>query len=243
MKIKPVLLVMVDISGYTQFVNYHQTSVLHAEEIISELLEAVIDRAQFPLQLNKLEGDAAFLFTEITAEPATVAADVSGQILRFFDAFKLRQQSLIHHAAGGCPCDACTNIHQLQLKVVAHAGQAVFKKIKRFEELAGEDVILVHRLLKNSITAGEYILLTEAFYRLTGNLFGAEPENSTETYDWLGEISVKIFYPKTLILSLPVAKPVSKPMGLMEGARMWLMALWHRLLRRRNFNHVPYEST
>lgn len=240
MKLKPVLLVMVDISGYTQFINHHRTSVLHAEEIITELLESVIDRAQFPLQLNKLEGDAAFLFTEITAEPTAVAADVSSQMLRFFDAFKLKQQSLVNHAAGGCPCDACTNIHLLRLKVVAHAGQAVFKQVKQFEELAGEDVILVHRLLKNSVTAGEYILLTDAFYLLTGNLFGMEPETSTETYDWLGDISVKVFYPKTLTLTLPVAKPVSKPMGLAEGVRMWLMALWHRLHRRRNFSHLPY---
>ncbi len=189
-----------------------------------------------------MEGDAAFLFTEITAEPTAVAADVSAQILRFFDAFKLKQQALINHAAGGCPCDACTNIHQLQLKVVAHTGQAVFKKIKNFNELAGEDVILVHRLLKNSVTASEYILLTDAFYRLTGNLFGIEPETLTETYDWLGDVTVKVFYPKTLTLSLPVAKPVSKPLGMLEAMRMWLMALWHRLLWRRNFSHVPYES-
>ncbi len=241
MKIKPVLLVMVDISGYTQFVNYHRTSVLHAEEIISELLEAVIDRAKFPLQLNKLEGDAAFLFTEITAEPTAVAADVSDQILRFFDAFKLKQQSLVNHAAGGCPCDACTNIHQLQLKAVAHSGQAVFKQIKQFNELAGEDVILVHRLLKNSVSAGEYILLTDAFYRLTGNLFGSEPDTLTENYDWLGDISVKVFYPKTLTLTLPAAKPVSTPSGILEGMRMWVMSLW-RLFRRRKFTHVPYES-
>ncbi len=49
MKIKPALLVIVDISGYTQFINHYRTSVLHAEEIITELLEAVIDRAKFPL--------------------------------------------------------------------------------------------------------------------------------------------------------------------------------------------------
>ncbi len=240
MKMKPVLLVMVDISGYTQFVNYHRTSVLHAEEIISELLESVIDRAQFPLQLNKLEGDAAFLFTEITAEPSAVAADVSNQILRFFDAFKLKQQSLVTRAAGGCPCDACANIHALQLKVVAHAGQAVFKRIKQFDELGGEDVILVHRLLKNSVAASEYILVTDAFHRLTGNLFGSEPEMLTETYDWLGDVPVKVFYPKTLTLILPEAKPVSKPAGVLEGMRMWMMSLWHRLWRRRKFNHVPY---
>jgi len=37
------------------------------------------------------------------------------------------------------------------------------KKIRQFEELAGEPVILIHRLLKNTIQAKEYILLTQAF--------------------------------------------------------------------------------
>jgi len=240
MQEKPVILIMVDISGYTKFLNFHRTSVLHAEEIISELLEAVIDKAQFPLQLNKLEGDAAFMFTEVTAEPAVVAADVAGQILRFFDAFKLKQQTLILHGEGGCFCDACTNIHQLQLKTVVHFGRAVFKQIKQFNELAGEDVILVHRLLKNGVAAHEYILVTDAFYRLTGNLFGAEPDTVTETYDWLGEVGAKVFYPKTLTLKLSEEKTVLKATGLLEMMRMWIMSLWHRLWRRREYSHVPH---
>jgi len=37
-------------------------SLLHAEAIISDLLEAVIDHAEYPLTLSKLEGDAVFLY-------------------------------------------------------------------------------------------------------------------------------------------------------------------------------------
>jgi len=242
MKIKPVLLVMVDISGYTKFINYHRTSVLHAEEIISELLETVIDVAEYPLQLNKLEGDAAFMFTEITGEPSAVAADVFGQVQRFFNAFKRKQQLLITHGEGGCPCDACTNIHRLDLKAFIHSGQAVFKRIRQFEELAGEDVILIHRLLKNNVPANEYILITEAAWQLAGHTFNTEPETRVEAYDWLGEVTVQVIYPQQVTLVLPAAKPATKVSGMLEATRLYIASLWHKVRPQRQFAGVPRYS-
>ncbi len=239
MKIKPVLLVMADISGYTRFINYHRTSALHAEEIISELLETVIDAAEYPLQLNKLEGDAAFLFTEITAEPSAVAADVFGQVLRFFDAFKRKQQLLITHGEGGCPCDACTNIHRLELKAFVHSGQAVFKQIRQFEELAGEDVILIHRLLKNSVPAEAYILITEAAWQLAGHTFNVKPETRVEYYDWLGEVTVQVIYPQPVALILPAARPATRISGMLEATRLYIASLWRKVWPRRQSAAAP----
>ena len=45
----------------------------------------------------------------------------------------------------------------------AHRGEFTIQKIRNFEELAGEDVILTHRMLKNSIKSNEYWLVTESF--------------------------------------------------------------------------------
>ena len=39
------------------------------------------------------------------------------------------------------------------------------KKIRNFEELAGEDVIFTHRMLKNGIESNEYWLVTDSFYK------------------------------------------------------------------------------
>ena len=50
MEIKKIFLVL-DISGYTKFVRLHRFSLIHAERIISELLESVIKEAAFPLPL------------------------------------------------------------------------------------------------------------------------------------------------------------------------------------------------
>ena len=71
MELKRVVLVLADISGYTRFMKIHTMSLLHAETIITELLEAVLDHAEFPLTLSKLEGDAAFMYaTPLPPRPA-----------------------------------------------------------------------------------------------------------------------------------------------------------------------------
>ena len=59
-----------------------------------------------------------------------------------------------------CPCDGCQQAGDLRIKVVAHLGQVTRQKIARRQELAGVDVILVHRLLKNNVPVAEYLLLT-----------------------------------------------------------------------------------
>lgn len=195
METKKVALVIVDISGYTQFIRSQKMSAVHAEEIIFELLEAVIDQAAYPLTLNKLEGDAAFLYAEMNNEnQADVARDVARQAQDFFKVFYDRARSLSQERSD-CDCNACQRILDLKLKSVLHSGEAVFKKIRQFEEMAGEDVILVHQLLKNSIPSNEYILMTQSFQQLVGNLDGLVTEMRQEVYDGLGDIAVHVSYP------------------------------------------------
>lgn len=42
----PAVFVVMDISGYTQFVRMHGTSIIHAEQVITELMESMLDRAE-----------------------------------------------------------------------------------------------------------------------------------------------------------------------------------------------------
>lgn len=64
-----------------------------------------------------------------------------------------------------CGCRSCSNVGQLRLKVVVHSGETLVYEIAGRTELAGVDVIIVHRLLKNSLASREYLLLTEAAQR------------------------------------------------------------------------------
>lgn len=195
-------LVIVDISGYTDFIVNRTISLVHAEEIISELLDALAERSQHPLTLNKFEGDAALLYAESGADPAAAACDVIAQLGSMFDAFAECRQRLAEKRAG-CGCDACSNVRNLCLKAFVHCGDIAIKQLRGFEELAGEDVILLHRLLKNGIDAREYVLVTNAVCALWPAA-GSLGYSGTTHCDGIGEVGFRVLPPEGLP-RLPVA--------------------------------------
>ncbi len=193
METKNVAIVLVDISGYTEFTQAHsKTSPIHAEEIITELLEIVIDKAKYPLTLNKLEGDALLLYAELNDHSkAQAIQSIFNQVNTFFGVFHSKLNGL-KQARAICPCEACQGINKLQLKVVLHGGDVVFKKMRQFEELAGEAMIVTHRLLKNSVKSNEYILTTDTVALMLDD----KGEQYEENYPDLGKFNVNVFYPK-----------------------------------------------
>jgi hypothetical protein len=56
--VQPALLFMPDISGFTEFVN--STEITHAQSIIQEVLEQIIESNQMSLEVGEIEGDAVF---------------------------------------------------------------------------------------------------------------------------------------------------------------------------------------
>jgi hypothetical protein len=207
MRLTHAWLVIVDISGYTAFINERQTSLLHAEQIITELMETVIDRAEHPLEVNKLEGDAALLFGEVPAGDVAGGRDVLAQVKAFFPAFHdclARQREARAH----CVCDACTGIDRLQLKAFVHAGELAIKPVRQFTELAGENVILVHRLLKNHVPRREYVLLTEAA-RAGAALDRAVLESHREALEGIGETELWLLAPDAIPFDLPPPRPAA----------------------------------
>lgn len=195
MEYQKVALVIADISGYTQFIRSKRLSAIHSEEIIFELLETMIDGAAFPLILNKLEGDATLLYAKVTDDPATVAQDITQQVLKLFDIFYERLKSLSQERSG-CSCDACQNVLNLRLKAFLHVGTAIFRKIRQFEEMAGADVILIHQLLKNSIPSNEYIAMTDPFHRLVNTINDMPSEKRQELCQSFGDVTIHVFYPQ-----------------------------------------------
>lgn len=140
------------------------------------------------------------------------AQSVYRQVHRFFDAFHATQRELIQKTDGGCVCEACRHIGDLRLKAVVHFGKALFKRI---QELAGEDVILVHRLLKNSIDEHECIALTDAFYRQHSELVEETFTQVTMHYD-IGTVTVHVFSRAVPKLPLTQSAPLTKFQGILE---------------------------
>ena len=86
----------------------------------------------------------------------------------------------------------------LKLKVVVHSGEALFYQIHKFNELSGTDVILVHRLLKNSEATDEYLMLTEQAYTDVEFPCSLPVMEGSESYEHLGHIKTFIYNPYKL---------------------------------------------
>ncbi|WP_426749659.1 DUF2652 domain-containing protein [Myxococcus sp. Y35] len=157
MAIEKALLLIADIGGYTRFMSHHRFSLAHAQETVAQLLEAVID-ASGPLKLAKLEGDAAFFYAVGEDFPA-----FAQQVSNIRRAFLSRRERFVVDRM--CKCDGCMQVGALTLKFVAHAGEVAFQRVKHLTELAGVDVILVHRMLKNDVPVSEYVLMTDVVHQ------------------------------------------------------------------------------
>jgi hypothetical protein len=169
-------LLLADISGYTGFLQgvtqAHRDKFIDTDEppqaytFISTLLDAVTTALSPAFELVKLEGDAVFAVAP-DGPLAPRGASVTTCMRACYAAFSQRL------AAAGqdwtCTCNSCARITGLDLKFVLHHGEYMTQRILGREELAGPDVIVAHRLLKNHardvVGAVPYALLTDAALR------------------------------------------------------------------------------
>ena len=136
-------LVIADLTGYTAYLS--GSEIEHAPAIAGDLLETIVGRLEPPYRLAKLEGDAAFLFVEDGRADGSLLLDA---IEASYLAFRRRLRSI--DQATTCDCNSCRLAPRLDLKVFIHHGTFVWSRIAGRDELAGSDVIIVHRLLKGT---------------------------------------------------------------------------------------------
>jgi len=192
---REVVFMIADISGYTKFIISNEKALAHSQIIIRELVSTLIEEIKLPLNLIRIEGDAIFLYA-FKDDPEQnwnrISKSLVFNVMRFIKAFSDKLAELTIHKI--CSCNACNNIDKLKLKIIIHSGKSAFFKLNEYQEVTGRDAIIVHRLLKNSVTADEYILLTEPAYHDMALPHG-KVEPSEETYDELGTIKTYIYYP------------------------------------------------
>ena len=136
-------LVIADLTGYTAYLT--GSEIEHAPVIAGDLLETIVGRLEPPFRLAKFEGDAAFLFVEDGHADGSLLLDA---IEATYLAFRRRLRSI--DQATTCDCNSCRLAQKLDLKVFIHHGTFVRGRIAGRDELAGSDVIIVHRLLKGT---------------------------------------------------------------------------------------------
>ncbi len=178
------LLILADISGFTEFVT--ATELEHGPPLIAALLEEVIRRISPPLEIESVAGDAVYALAEDgTVLPRAKLLDVLHQA---FVGFHAKQREL--EADDSCDCGACRSVARLRLKTIGHYGTFLVQTIGGHAQTAGRDVILAHRLLKNGVPRdADYALFTRdalAYMELEPDRLGLV--SHTEHYDHFGEV-------------------------------------------------------
>ncbi|HEX9236532.1 MAG TPA: DUF2652 domain-containing protein, partial [Actinomycetota bacterium] len=181
-------LLLADISGYTKYLTGVELD--HSQDILADLLSTVVGQLTGALHLAKLEGDAVFCYG------SDGDGDLSGAALitlveGCYIAFEERVRNIKNLTT--CDCNACILIPSLTLKFLVHHGQYVIHEVMGNRELVGSDVILAHRLLKNTVTEETGLRGYALFTRASADLYGVEADAAgmtahQEAYEDVGRI-------------------------------------------------------
>jgi hypothetical protein len=171
--------VLADIGGYTTFLT--GVGIEHAKEITSHLFNGMLKVNKDRWKVGNVVGDCLFFYTEGREDPDRLF----GHLRELYGKFRGSVTDIA--ARSTCHCGACTRTSELRLKFVVHAGQYDTQRIGGRTELIGPDIVVAHRLLKNSVPVPEYALLTEGVAE-AADASDARPMGGQDSYDDIGAV-------------------------------------------------------
>jgi hypothetical protein len=184
--------ILTDISGYTEYLT--ESELEHAHETLQSLFDVQLANIKFPLKISGFRGDAIFIYTPEACfvDPQTFLVTLENLYIVFADTLRQMQFNTT------CQCRACKNMGKLDLKMCIHYGEYIIQKLGDREELLGADVIVPHRMSKNSVIektgVRAYALFSEA---AAGTLRLAELSQPliphSETYEHIGELRCLVY--------------------------------------------------
>jgi hypothetical protein len=198
--IEPVLICIPDMTGFTRFMS--ETDIDFSRKVIPPLLQTIINSNVLGLKLSEIEGDAVLFYR---TGPLPSLNELVEQCKMFYVEFGHRLNRLRLEHADDFHKNVSTG--RLGLKIIVHYGEVSLSPIGDRIKLIGEDVIIAHRLLKNSISDHEYLLLTEKYL---GNyndkeaeelLHWAELSKGSDEYDHLGKVNYRYISLESLFTS------------------------------------------
>ncbi len=199
METAPTLICIPDISGFTKFVS--DVDIELAAKVIPSLLNNVISTNKLGLKVSEIEGDAVLFYK---TGPLPKFEDLIHQMRKFYTEFYKQLIKLnidLKHKTEGNEIE-----DTLGLKIVLHYGKkigAVF--INKTTKLIGEDVIIAHRLLKNTVPLNEYLLVSQTLLdeysdeKNFNNFPWGKLIKQEEEYKYLGDVDYSYVDLKPLV--------------------------------------------
>lgn len=182
----PVFFCVPDLSGFTKFVTTADNDFVH--QVIPALLNQIIAANILGMKIAEVEGDAVFFYrtgrlpaiNKVAQQCKVIYESFNHKILSYQTSHPEEYQKYLAN-------------EQLGIKIIIHYGNISLTKIEKRVKLLGEDVILVHKLLKNSIVESNYILLSDNYIlklrdkKIVKNWFNWEKlKRGSEDYEHFG---------------------------------------------------------
>ena len=174
-----------------------ENDIEFSRKIIPPLIRTIINSNNLKMSVGEIEGDAV-VFYRFGSLPTL--NDLVTQCHEFYTKFNEQLFTLLEEYGDDFQKRISSN--KLSLKVVVHAANIFSTQIEGITKLIGEDMVLVHKLLKNSVEAPEYLLLTD---KLLDNYSTQEKDNAfslytvlngMDDYDYIGKVFYKyIIFP------------------------------------------------
>lgn len=185
-EIVPAFFCVPDITGFTKFIT--TADINFSRSVISTILAKLVKANMLKMEVAEIEGDAV-IFYKTGRLPAfkQICKQCDLLLKEFYDYIKeIKTKD-----------EANYNLYfdgQIGLKIIIHFGKVIKTRIHNRVKLIGEDVIVVHKLLKNGIPESEYILVTDAYlkkikFNTNDTLFDwSKLTQCSESYDYIGEV-------------------------------------------------------
>ena len=184
--------ILTDISGYTEYLT--ESELEHAHDTLQSLFDVQLANIKFPLKISGFRGDAIFIYTPeaCVVNPQSFVETLENLYIVFADTLRKMQFNT------SCPCRACKNMGKLDLKMCIHYGEYLLQTLGDREELLGADVIVPHRMLKNTVIEKTgikaYALFSEAAAEALRLAELSQPLlPHSETYEHLGELNMLVY--------------------------------------------------
>lgn len=188
-KLTPAFFCVPDITGFTKLIA--SADINFTKEIIPAILRKLINANMLKMNVAEIEGDAIFFYK--TGKLPTINRIIT-QCQLFYKAFSdyiasleiSDEENYNKHLAHG----------ELGLKIIIHYGEVSSSNIKGRTKLIGEDIIIVHKLLKNNVHEDEYILFSENYLKridlnTVTSLNMKNLKKGKEVYDYIGTVKYR----------------------------------------------------
>ncbi|MDP2414144.1 DUF2652 domain-containing protein [Daejeonella sp.] len=189
--LEPAFFCVPDITGFTKFIA--TADISFTKNLIPALLRKLIDANILKMKIGEIEGDAVFFYKTGRLPSVGKVAEQCKVIYQTFSDFisSVEQSDPDNYSlylADG----------QLGLKIIIHYGYISTANIKGRIKLLGTDVIIAHKLLKNTIVDYNYILLTDKYLSKIKDRQNLEQwfnweklRTGIEVYEFMGEVGYR----------------------------------------------------